>query len=184
MTSTFNLKTTLAIASLLALPLFAQANAMTEADYKAAKSRIGADLKADKIACGSLAGNAKDICHEEAGGKEKVALAELEYSYTGKPADHNKLMEAKAEAAYGVAKEKCDDLAGNPKDVCIKEAKAIETKALADAKMNKKIVEAETDASRSKTDADYKVAAEKCDALAGDAKSGCISAAKARFGKT
>ncbi|MEI2678171.1 MAG: hypothetical protein V9G29_10180 [Burkholderiaceae bacterium] len=32
--------------------------------------------------------------------------------------------------------------------------------------------------------ADYKVAAEKCDALAGDAKAGCLTAAKARFGKT
>ncbi|MDO9312954.1 MAG: hypothetical protein Q7T97_00220 [Burkholderiaceae bacterium] len=183
MTSTFDFKTTLVIASLLALPLLAQANPMAQADYKATKSRISADHKADKIACGSLAGNAKDICHEEADGKEKVALAELEYSYTGKPADHTKLMEAKAEAAYGVAKEKCDDLAGNPKDVCVKEAKAIETKALADAKMNKKIGEAQTDASQAKIDADYKVAAEKCDALAGDAKAGCVSAAKARFGK-
>jgi hypothetical protein len=31
--------------------------------------------------------------------------------------------------------------------------------------------------------ADYKVAIEKCDALAGDARNNCVAAAKARFGK-
>lgn len=183
MTSFCNIKATLVIATLFALPV-AQAASMAEADYKAAKIRINSEYKAEKTSCGSLAGNVKDICEEEAVGKEKVSLAELEYSYTGKPADHNKLMKAKAEAAYEVAKEKCDDLAGNPKDVCVKEAKAVETKALADAKLDKKISEASVDASQTKTDADYKVAAEKCDVLAGDAKAGCMSAAKARFGKT
>jgi hypothetical protein len=38
-----------------------------------------------------------------------------------------------------VAKEKCDDQAGNARDVCRKEAKAVETKALADAKMGKQM---------------------------------------------
>ena len=33
-------------------------------------------------------------------------------------------------------------------------------------------------------DADYKVPIEKCDALAGDAKSSCVAAAKAKFGKS
>ena len=33
---------------------------------------------------------------------------------------------AKADATYNVAKEKCDDKAGNAKDVCVQEAKAIE----------------------------------------------------------
>ena len=31
---------------------------------------------------------------------------------------------------------------------------------------------------------DYKVAAERCEALAGDSKGACIVGAKARFGKT
>jgi len=47
-----------------------------------------------------------------------------------------------------------------------------------------KIGEAEDDASQAKRDADYKVAAEKCDALSGDAKASCSAAAKARFGKS
>ena len=82
-----------------------------------------------------------------------------------------------------MAKEKCDDLAGNAKDVCMQQAKATETKAMADAKLDKQVGEAQTEAMGDKRDADYKVAAEKCDALAGDAKSGCMSAAKSKFGK-
>ena len=109
-----------------------------------------------------------------------MALAELEYGYSGKPVDQTKVQVAKAESAYAVAKEKCDDQAGNAKDVCVKEAKAIEVKALADAKMGKEIGEAKVDASAAKRDADYKVAVEKCDAMAGDAKASCVSAAKAR----
>ena len=152
-------------------------------DYQASKTRIGADYKADKAACASLAANAKDICVEEAKAKEKVARAELEYSFTGKPADRNKVLIAKAESTYAVAKEKCDDKAGNDKDVCVKEAKAVEVRALADAKLGKEIGEAKKVATDDKRDADYKVAIEKCDALAGDAKAACVTAAKARFGK-
>jgi hypothetical protein len=34
-----------------------------------------------------------------------------------------------------------------------------------------------------KRDANYKVAIEKCDALAGDAKSSCVASAKTTYGK-
>ena len=178
----FNLKASLLVAAMLALPV-AQAATMTKADYNTEKTRISADYKTDKAACASFAGNAKDICSEEAKAKEKIARAELEYSYSGKASDQTKLLEVKAKAAYAVAKEKCDDKAGNEKDVCVKEAKAIEAKALAEAKMGKQIGEARKDAATDTSDADYKVAAEKCDALAGDAKASCMSAAKAKFGK-
>jgi len=175
-------KLSLVTAALLALPL-AQAADMSKADYNTAKTRIGADYKAARSACDSRSANAKDVCVEEASAKQTVARAELEYGYSGKPADQTKLKQAKAEAAYAVAKEKCDDQAGNAKDVCVKEAKAVELKALADAKMGKEIGEAKVDASEAKRDADYKVAAEKCDALAGDSKDSCQSAAKRTFGK-
>ena len=179
----FTLKASFVVASMLVLPV-AHAASMSKADYTAAKTRISADYKSDKAACASLAGNAKDICIEEAKAKEKVARAELEYGYTGKAGDRTKVAVAKAESAYAVAKEKCDDQAGNAKDVCVKEAKAVETKALADAKMGKEIGEAKKDAAADKRDADYNVAVEKCDALAGDAKTSCIAAAKAKFGKS
>ncbi|NMM14547.1 MAG: hypothetical protein HHJ17_13575 [Rhodoferax sp.] len=178
----FNLKASFVVAAMLVLPV-AQAATMTKADYNTEKTRISADYKTDKAACASFAGNAKDICREEAKAKEKIARAELEYSYSGKASDQTKLLEVKAKSAYAVAKEKCDDKAGNEKDVCVKEAKAIEAKALAEAKMGKQIGEARKDAAVETSDADYKVAVEKCDAMAGDAKASCMAAAKAKFGK-
>lgn len=182
MKTSFKLKASLVVAALLSFSV-AQAATLSKAEYKADKTRISADYKADKAACAALAANAKDICVQEAKAKETVARAELEYSYSGKPADQTKVLVAKAKSAYAVAKEKCDDQAGNAKDVCVKEAKAVEVKALADAKLGEKIGEARKEASDDKMDANYKLAVEKCDALAGDAKTSCVAAAKAKFGK-
>src|SRR5512140_1219057 len=182
MNKLLTLKVSLVAAAMLALPV-AHAATMTKADYKTGKTRISADYKADKAACAALAGNTKDICQQEAKAKEKVARAELEYDYTGKASDRNKVLVAKAESAYAVAREKCDDQAGNAKDVCVKEAKAVEVKALADAKLGKKIGEARKETVDDKRNADYKVAAEKCDAMAGDAKASCIAAATSNFAK-
>ncbi len=178
-----HLQAGLALAALLTLPL-AHAGDIGKADYKAGKDRIGQTYKAEKATCASLAGNANDICIEEAKGRESVARAELEYRYSAKPRDQNKIWVAKAEAGYAVAKERCDDLAGNPKEVCVAEAKALRTRGLADARLGKVVGEANRDAEQDKRDADYKVAAQKCDALAGDVKTSCISDAKARFGKS
>jgi hypothetical protein len=176
------LKNSLAIAALLALPLAHAAN-ITQADYSAGKTRISSDYKADKATCSAMAGNAKDICIEEAKAKEKVAKAELEFNHSGTAKDQNKVLVAQAESTYAVAKERCDDKAGNDKDVCVKEAKAVQTKSLADAKMGKEIGNAQQDATADKRDADQAVALAKCDAMAGDTKAACVAAAKAKFGK-
>ena len=176
-------KTGIAMAAMFAASgAFAATGSRT--DYDAAKDRISAEYKSDKAACDAFSGNKKDICVEQAKGKEKVGKAEAEYNYTGKPADQNKIAVEKAEADYAVAKEMCDDKGGNDKDVCKAEAKSAHTKAMADAKMNKKVGAARKDAAEDKRDAEYKVATEKCDALAGDAKAACVSAAKAKFNKT
>ena len=182
MTNQFKFKASLIVVGMLALPL-AQAATIGKDAYKSGKDSISSQYKTDKAACASMSANAKDICQEEAKAKEKVARAELEYGYTGKARDGTKVLEVKAKTAYAVAKEKCDDQAGNAKDVCRKEAKAVEVKALADAKMGKQIGEARKDAAVDKRDADYKVAVEKCDALAGDPKTSCMNAAKAKYGK-
>ena len=184
MTST-HCKTLLASAALCAAfgASSAFAATITRAEYGTTKDRISADYKADKSACATMSGNQKDVCQEQAKGKEKVARAELEYNYTGKMSDSNKVAVAKADSTYAVAKEMCDDKAGNVKDVCVAEAKAVHTKALADAKMVKKVGDAKMDAIDDKRDADYKVATEKCDSLAGDAKAACVSAAKLRYNK-
>ncbi|WP_291991895.1 BON domain-containing protein [Candidatus Accumulibacter sp. ACC003] len=110
------------------------ASGISKDEYKADKSKIAAEYKSAKASCGSMTGNAKDICVVEAKGKEKVAKAELEARY--KPGDKSSQAVgiAKAEADYAVAKEKCDDKAANDKKICVQEATAAEAKAKADAK--------------------------------------------------
>ena len=127
------LATTLALAALLAFPT-AQAANLSKADYNAGKTRLSADYKTEKAACATLAANAKDICVEEAKAHEKVGRADLEFGLSGKQRDYTNLQQVKAVTAYTVARERCDDKSGNDKDICIKEAKAIKSKAMAAAK--------------------------------------------------
>jgi len=154
-----------------------------------------AQYKTDKDSCKSMSGNAKDICMQEAKGKEKIATADAKAAYENTPKARENARLARAEAQYNVAKEKCDDMKGNDKDVCVKEAKAQYTKAKADAKVDrvaadtsqnamKKTAEARKDAAEDKRDAEYKVAVEKCDSLAGNAKDTCVRDAKAKYGKS
>jgi hypothetical protein len=152
--------------------------------YDSAKASAKSTYEAAKAKCDALSDNAKDICVAEAKAARTRTDENAEAAYKNTPKAREHAIHEIAEADYKVAKERCDDKAGNDKDVCVKEAKAVEVKALADAKMGKKIGEAKTDAAADKRDADYKVAGEKCDALAGPAKDACVGNAKARFGKS
>jgi hypothetical protein len=172
-----------AVACCASLSIAHAASTMTKDEYSAQKARVESDYKNERKACDSQSGNAKDICVEEAKGHQKVAMAELDYQRDNTAKNREKVGEARADATYNVAKEKCDDLSGNPKDVCVKEAKSAHTKALADAKANKEVSDARSGAANDKRNAEYKVAAEKCDALAGQAKTDCVAEAKARYGK-
>ena len=96
MRSLFKLKSSLAIAALLALPL-AQAANISKDEYASGKTRVGAEYKTAKAACDALAGNTKDICQEEAKAKHKVALADMKYSYTGKLSDRTRALETKVD---------------------------------------------------------------------------------------
>jgi len=167
----------------LTVPTFALAAGMTASEYSAAKDRASAEYKAAKAQCNSMSGNAKDICVAEAQAVEKKAKANAEAQYKNTDKARQDAVIAGAKADYDVAKEKCDDKKGNDKDVCVKEAKAAETKAIADAKATQKVAAVRQDAREDKMQADYKVAMEKCDALAGAAKDSCQTAAKAKYGK-
>lgn len=111
---------------------------LTKEEAAAEKARIEAQYKADRKGCGTLSGNGKDICIEQAKGNEKVALAELDYKQDGNPHNRDKVAEAKADANYAIAKEKCDDLAGDQKDICVKDAKAAKARADSEIKATRK----------------------------------------------
>ena len=180
---TYAPKTTLATAS------------MTKDGYAQAKKDADAQYKIDKNACSSLSGNAKDICVTEAKGKDDVAKAEAAAAYENTPKTRETARVAHAQANYNISIEKCDDLAGNRNDVCVKEAKAELVKGKADAKVDRvavdtrqdaaaKQAEARTEANTEKRDAEYKVAIEKCDAFSGPAKDACVGNAKVQYGKS
>ncbi len=156
---------------------------ISPAVYGRASDDLRAAYKAEREACNQMNGNAKDICVETAKGKEKVAMANLQYQRSGDAKDMVKLQEARHDARFEIAKEVCDDQAGNAKDVCVAKAKAEHDKAKADAKLNKSVTEARNEAVDAKDKADYKVASQRCDAMSGDAKDVCVASARARYGK-
>ncbi|MCT9811128.1 hypothetical protein N0K08_10825 [Acidovorax sp. Be4] len=170
--------------------------AITPEEHKAAKAQISADYKAAKTHCSSLKSNAKDVCEKEAKGREKVAGAELDYRVEASERNRHKLATAKADASYEVAKEKCDDLSGNAKDVCVKDAKAahvrdIEAAKVSEARHEKNVApevkaadvsDAKKEAAQKVREADYKAAVERCDSLAGAAKDTCVANAKRTYG--
>ena len=196
---------TLTASLLLTLCVGAWAAPLSKVDYQAGKASIQAQRKADKISCEAQTANAKDICEEEAKGRAHIALAELEASYAPSPKHSYEIGVARADANFDVAKEKCDDLAGAPKDVCRTEAKSAHSAALAEAKLSQKTVQnnrqeaqsigaakataAEKNASAQNTaptdirQAQYQSAAEKCAAFAADVKAACIASAKAQYGQ-
>jgi len=107
------------------------APAMDRKVKNADEERIEAEYKADKAKCDAMTGNAKDVCIKEAKGKEKVAKAELGAKADPSARTQRKVQEAKADAQYDVARERCDDLKGKEKDACQKDAKAAHEKAKA-----------------------------------------------------
>ena len=205
MKNQLNLLSGVAMAACLLFGTTVIAQTMSSNDFSASKSSIKKDYTADKKDCASLAGNTKDICIAQAKGKEAVALAELDNNYKPTLKTQYKVRVAVGEANYDVANQKCDDLAGNPKDVCVKEAKAALTFAKADAtaqmktsavnttalektvdtnnKANSATKEVRADAAAEKRAALLTVAKEKCDALASTAKDTCLAEAKANYGK-
>ena len=197
---------TIALAIGIACSTATLAQAISNDDFKLGRERIAADFTAGKAACASLSGNARDICVLQAKGAERIARTELDAAYQPSVSSRYEARIARAESDYAVARERCDDSAGNVKDVCVKEAKALQVAAKADAKArmktadanavaneksaaarteaDNKAVAARKDADADTLDAQYSVAKEKCDAFAGAAKDYCLGQAKARFGKS
>ncbi len=173
----------------------ATAAPISKESYEMAKTAAHAQYQVDDKACSVLSGNAKDICAATATGKENVAKADAEAAYDTSPKNREAARLARADATYATAMQTCDELAGNSKDVCVKEAKSALVKGQADANVARvtadtrneaadKQTEARVEAIDDKATAEYKVALEKCDVLAGQVKDDCVSSAKALFGKS
>jgi hypothetical protein len=123
------------IAAALALGTASFAQAADKADRKvhnADEERIESEYKAAKERCDAMQGNQKDICVAEAKAHEKIAKAENDAKHTKDPSkEQAKVQRVKADAEYDVAKQRCQEMKGNEKDVCMKDAQVQRDKARA-----------------------------------------------------
>ena len=78
---------------------------MSKDSYTAAKNDADAQYKADKAACASLSGNAKDICVAQAKGKDSAAKADAAAAYENTPKAREKARVAPAGTGPFVARE-------------------------------------------------------------------------------
>jgi len=116
------------------LALGACAHNANKAEYDAALSRADRDYHEAIAKCDGYSGNAQDICEAEAKAQRAKSEADAKAAYKGTSKAHYDQRVAAAEADYKVARQRCDDLAGDNKDVCIKDAEAALARAKADAK--------------------------------------------------
>ena len=163
-------------------------DAMSAADdaqtaYKNAGEYAAEAYKVSRNRCETLTGNPKDVCIAEAQATRVYQEENAKAAYKNTVEATTDARKSVANADYDVEKTRCGSLNGNPKDVCMKVAKANLVAALADAKADKKVIDAREDANEDKRSADYKVAIEKCDAFAGDTKKECVANVKTQFGK-
>jgi len=178
-------KTFYGILAACAVAGFSQAAfALGDTEYDAIVKQADTDLKAAKQSCSSLSGNAEDVCKLKAEADHTRTVQRAKAAQKNTPEARAEASEKIADADYKLAKEKCDDLSGNAKDVCVQQAKTDHDKAKADYKAAEKgTPEARHDAIKDKAEADYKLAKEKCDSLAGNAKDVCVQQAKADYDK-
>ncbi|MES2740270.1 MAG: hypothetical protein V4754_04890 [Pseudomonadota bacterium] len=172
---------------LLSMAVAAWAGQASAADvakdaYRSAKDQAEANYKTARAGCDGISGNPKDVCVAEAKAARVHAEAEASAQYKNTLRAYTKARTDIADANYEVDKTRCAARTGNDQDVCVKQAKSTRVAALADAKADKKVIEARSSAREDKRIAEYKVASERCDALAGSAKDNCVSAAKSQFG--
>jgi hypothetical protein len=167
----------------LAVSALALGATMPTSDYSAAKERASMEYQSARAQCSRLSGNTRVVCFVEARSVERKAMAEAEARYRNTDSARLDATIESAEADFDVAKAKCGAKAGNDKDVCIKEAKAVEVRTKAEAIASEKIAAVWRDARDDERAADYEVAIEKCDALAGASKDRCVADAKAKYRK-
>jgi hypothetical protein len=93
--------------------------------------------------------------------------------------DASKAEKERISAEAKAAKEKCKDMKGNAKDICMAEAKGQEKVAKAElAAKNKDTPKNRYDVAAAKADAAHAVAREKCDDMKGKEKDACQKDAK------
>jgi len=172
----------------IAMGGLAQAGAQqTAPDAKAlhaqALERADAVFEAATARCDALAGTPHEICDAEARAVKVRSQEEASAAYKNTLAAYTQARIRIADAYHERDKTRCAALAGNDREVCLQQARASLVAAQADARADRKAIEARLDAREEKLSAEYRVALQKCDAFAGAVKDGCVSTARTAYGK-
>lgn len=182
----------LATASLVATP----ALSLDRAGYSAARLQISADYKAQQKRCKPLVANARDVCVKEAWGGKKIALADLYARFAPSDSAAHRARVARADVAYEVEQQKCEDRAEHARAVCKKDAKALHVRTLEDVEVarieahlastpvarNTAVAQVRKKAATERRATDYEAAKERCNAMAADAKPQCMDDARRIYG--
>ena len=151
--------------------------------YQQALDSAEATYDAARVRCDALAGIPHDICVADARAARVRVEEEAGAAYKNTLAAYTQARMRIASAYYERDKTRCAAAVGNDREVCLRQAKATLVASQADARADRKAIEARLDAHDAKIDAEYRVALQKCDAYAGAAKEGCVSTARTAYGK-
>lgn len=163
-----------ALVALAILPGLAGATPanMSVADYLARKRQIDVGTRAAQAACGANPSSQREICLSVALGDDVVAKADLEVAYRSTPRTRFEATEARAQARYLLARERCADTAQALRSGCTRDARGERLAAQADATAVMRAAEADA------------VAAEACAATganrAPSRAAACVQARRAR----
>ncbi|MCQ9372812.1 hypothetical protein NMQ14_00955 [Methyloversatilis sp. XJ19-13] len=170
--------------ALLSLPALA-AGPMTRFEFELETAHIASTFTHARAVCDALTSNTRDICVEEARAVQSIAHAELAFRRSGHLSDAAAIPVVRAEAGYAVARERCDEQTGADKARCLAAARSAQAGALAEAKAAAaaagSVAQTPVDARR---EAEYQRAVAKCEAMASDTRSHCLTAARKKAGKT
>lgn len=176
----------------------AWAEGMSPTDFQRERELVGDEYESSRRACDALSGNAADICIAEAIGAKNLANAKLDARYRPGSENSDRVRVAKEDELYGVANERCDELFGNTRDICLKAATAaknstqdIDKENLLRSGSGDRYRNAPRDPSivdrrhrvTERMDDEYAVELAKCEARAEHDKASCVTDVKVRFGK-
>jgi hypothetical protein len=109
-----------------------------------------------------------------------MGFASVSTAATGEAKATYKAAEQSAAADYKAAREKCNSLSDNPKNVCVKEAQSARTRTKAEAEAQyKNTPRADASARTAIANSEYEVAKARCGSKTGNDKDVCIKEAKA-----
>ncbi|HTO45431.1 MAG TPA: hypothetical protein VML56_15255 [Burkholderiales bacterium] len=126
---------------------------ISKKEYEEAKARAAAVYKSERARCDSLAGKAKDLCVVEARAHRMHSEAGAMAAYKNTRAARYEQQLRNGYADYLVSKQRCGGLGGNDKDVCLKQAKAALSEAIADANAERTAAGAQNSAQQEMRDA-------------------------------